>query len=213
MHRSLQQMGFYEERVLPRVVEVTCGGKRMEQVRRPALVGLSGTIVELGFGSGSNVGLYPSEVERVLAVEPSTLARERAGTKIAAHPKPPIEFIGLDGAQLPLEDGSVDAVLSTWTLCTIPDVERALAEVRRVLRVGGSLHFLEHGISMDSKVARWQRRVEPVQKKIGGGCHLTRDAPEMIVAAGLRIDQLARFTIGPRVFASMSSGVAIKDDA
>lgn len=213
MHRSLQQMGFYEERVLPRVVELTCGGKRMERVRLPALVGLSGTIVELGFGSGSNVGLYPPEVERVLAVEPSTLARERSGARTAAHPMPPIEFIGLDGAKLPLADGSVDAVLSTWTLCTIPDVKGALAEVRRVLRPGGSLHFLEHGISPEPKVVRWQRRVEPVQMRIGGGCHLTRDAPAMIEAAGLRMDRLTRFTIGPRVFATMSSGVAINDDA
>lgn len=206
-------MGFYEERVLPRVVELTCGGKRMERVRRPALEGLSGTVVEVGFGSGANVGLYPDDVDRVLAVEPSSLARERAGRRIARHPAPPVEFVGLDGARLPLDDDSVDAVLSTWTLCTIPDVEGALAEVRRVLRPGGELHFVEHGISDDPKVIRWQRRFEPLQMRLGGGCHLTRDAPSLIEAAGLRMERCSRFTLGPRVFTTMSSGVAIKDAA
>ena len=203
-------MGFYEERILPHVVNVTCGGKRMARIRRPALEGLAGTVVELGFGSGHNVELYPAAVQRVLAVEPSEKARELAGRRMAKHEHVPVEFVGLSGESLPLEDASVDAVLSTWTLCTIPDVERALAEVRRVLRPGGSLHFVEHGVSDDPKVVRWQRRLEPMQKRLGGGCHLTRDAPSLIEAAGLRMDHLRRFTLGPRVYTTMSSGVAVK---
>ncbi|MBM3674152.1 MAG: class I SAM-dependent methyltransferase [Actinobacteria bacterium] len=205
-------MGFYEERVLPRVVELTCGGKRMEVVRRPALDGLAGTVVELGFGSGTNVGLYPPAVERVLAVEPSELARARAAKRIAGHPEPPVEFVGLDGAHLALDAASVDAVLSTWTLCTIPDVERAIDEVRRVLRPGGELHFLDHGLSDDPRVARWQHRLEPIQKRLGGGCHLTRDPAGLVRGGGLRIVREEHFRLaGPRVFTTMTSGVAVKD--
>lgn len=207
-------MGFYEERVLPRVVELTCGGKRMEVVRRPALAGLSGTVVELGFGSGPNVGLYPATVDRVLAVEPSELARAHAARRTARYPLPPVAFVGLDGAHLPIDDGSVDAVLSTWTLCTIPDVEHAIGEVRRVLRPGGELHFLEHGLSEDPKVARWQHRLEPIQKRLGGGCHLTRDAASLVRGGGLRIVREDHFTLaGPRIFTTMTSGVAVKDAA
>ena len=122
-------MSWYGEHVLPRIVDLTCGGKRMHPVRRPALEGLAGTVVELGFGSGPNVGLYPAAVERVLAVEPSEGARALGRKRMGATAHPPIDFVGLDGARLPLDDDSVDAVLSTFTLCTIPDVDAAMREV------------------------------------------------------------------------------------
>ena len=112
-------------------------GRRMEPVRRPALEGLTGTVVELGFGSGPNVGLYPDAVDRVLAVEPSEGARALARKRMAGRAHPPIDFVGLDGATLPVDDGSADAVLSTFTLCTIPDIDAAMAEIVRVLRPGG----------------------------------------------------------------------------
>jgi SAM-dependent methyltransferase len=204
-------VSWYTERVLPHIVECTCAGARMVPVRRPALEGLRGTVVELGFGSGANVGLYPTAVERVLAVEPSMRAREMAGKRLAAHPSPPVEFVGLDGASLPLGDASADAVLSTFTLCTIPDVASALLEVARVLRPGGALHWVEHGRSADANVLTWQRRFEPVQRRIAGGCHLTRDAEELALAAGLRVERNDRFVLqGPKILTTMSSGRAVR---
>lgn len=205
-------MSWYAEHVLPRIVDLTCGGKRMVRVRRPALTGLHGTVVELGFGSGPNVGLYPDAVERVLAVEPSEGARELARRRMAGVAHPPVEFVGLDGATLPVADGAADAVLSTFTLCTIPDIDAAMSEIVRVLRPGGALHFVEHGRSDDPAVFRRQVRFEPIQRRIAGGCHLTRDPAELAEGVGLRVDDLARFRIqGPRILTTMSSGRAVKE--
>ena len=123
----------------------------------------------------------------------------------------PIDYVGLDGAQLPLEDASVDHVLTTWTLCTIPDVQRALAEVRRVLRPGGSLHFVEHGRAPDTRVARWQERLTPIQRRVFGGCHLNRPIDHLIDAAGLRLGTLDNYYAkGPKPFGYMFEGVATK---
>jgi SAM-dependent methyltransferase len=204
-------MSWYGEHVLPRVVDLTCGGRRMEPVRRPALEGLSGIVVEIGFGSGPNVGLYPAAVDRVLAVEPSEGARGLARKRMAGIAHPPIDFVGLDGATLPVDDASADAVLSTFTLCTIPDIDAAMREIVRVLRPGGALHFVEHGRSDDPAVHRRQVRFEPVQRRIAGGCHLTRDPAELAEGVGLRVEDLARFRLqGPRILTTMSSGRARK---
>lgn len=204
-------MSWYSERVLPHVVECTCGGARMVPIRRPVLDGLAGTVVEIGFGSGPNVGLYPDAVTRVLAVEPSRRARDMAAKRLAEHPNPPVEFVGLDGASLPIDDASVDAVLSTFTLCTIPDVESAMREIVRVLQPGGALHFVEHGRSADPKVLARQRRFEPIQRRLGGGCHLTRDPEELALGAGLRVERIDRFVLqGPKILTTMSSGRAVR---
>ena len=181
----------------------------MEAVRRPALEGLSGTVVELGFGSGANIGLYPEAVDRVLAVEPSVKARELARRRMTRLAHPRIEFVGVDGASLPIADVSADAVLSTFTLCTIPDIDAAMSEVVRVLRPGATLHFIEHGRSENPKVFARQRRFEPIQRRIGGGCHLTRDAAELATAAGLQLEELVRFRLrGPEILTTMSWGRA-----
>ncbi len=204
-------MSWYSERVLPHVVNFTCGGTAMVPVRRPALSGLHGTVVELGFGSGPNVGLYPPEVDRILAVEPSVRAQEMARKRMSKVAHPPIEFVGLDGASLPVETGSADAVLSTFTLCTIPDIDAAMAEIVRVLKPGGALHFVEHGRSEDPKVAARQRRFEPIQKRIGGGCHLTRDPAALAEGAGLEVEHLDRFVRqGPKILTTMSCGRAVR---
>jgi len=204
-------VSWYTEHVLPHIVEFTCGGASMIPIRRPVMEGLRGTVLEIGFGSGTNVGLYPPEVERVLAVEPSMRAREMARRRIETHPHPPVEFVGLDGESLPVEAERIDAVVSTFTLCTIPDVVAAMREIVRVLRPGGGLHFLEHGRSLDPKVLARQRRFEPIQRRIGGGCHLTRDPSELAVAAGLELADLHRFVLrGPKVLTTMSSGRAQK---
>ncbi len=204
-------MSWYRNHVLPHIVELTCGGSHMIPVRVPALTGLVGTVVELGFGAGSNVGLYPATVDRVLAVEPSMKAREMAHQRMAKTEHPPIEFVGVDGASLPIADGTADAVLSTFTLCTIPDIDAAMREVVRVLRPGGTLQFLEHGRSDDPKVFARQRRFEPIQRRIGGGCHLTRDAADLAANAGLSVESIDRFRIrGPAILTTMSCGRATK---
>ncbi len=204
-------MGWYTERVLPHIIEFTCAGKRMEPVRRPAMEGLRGTVVEIGFGSGPNVGLYPADVERVLAVEPSRKARELAERRMAKVAHPPVEFVGLDGASLPIEDASADAVLSTWTLCSIAEIDAAMAEIARVLRPGAALHFVEHGRSQDAKVFARQQRFEPIQKRIGGGCHITRDPADLATGVGLVVEDLRRFQLqGPKILTTMSSGRAVR---
>jgi SAM-dependent methyltransferase len=122
-----------------------------------------------------------------------------------------VEYVGLDGEKLPLDDASVDHVLTTWTLCTIPDVDRALAEIRRVLRPDGTLHFLEHGRSPDEKVVRWQDRMTPIQRRFAGGCHLNRPIDRLLVDAGLTVDRLENYYVkGPKLFGYMYEGVATK---
>jgi SAM-dependent methyltransferase len=186
------------------------GNAGMAEVRRPSLQGLHGVVLEIGFGSGPNVPLYPGSVTKVLAVDPAVVGRRLAERRIAASPIP-VEFIGLDGSALPLEDRSVDCALSTWTLCTIPDVEAALAEIRRVLPPGGQLFFLEHGLAMDAKVAARQRRLTPIQRKIAGGCHLDRDIGALVAGAGFELDRLENFSIaGPKTMSFMYTGVASK---
>lgn len=202
-------MGFYERQVLPRAIHVVCGNRRMEKVRRPTVEGLHGTVLELGFGSGPNVPLYPEAVEQVLAVDPSEVGRALAAKRLDRSPVP-VTFVGLDGQAIDLPDDSADSALSTWTLCSIPDAVAALREVRRILRPGGELFFLEHGLSTDPKVAARQRRFTPVQKRIAGGCHLDRDIGALIEASGLEIEHLDTFTIeGPKAASFHYAGSAV----
>lgn len=202
-------MGFYEERVLPRAIDLMLGNKQMGKLRSRALEGISGTVLEVGFGSGTNLDYYPIEVNKVLAVEPSLEARSLARARLA-RTTIPVEFVGLSGESLDLATASVDNAVSTWTLCTIPDVAAALREIARVLRPGGRLYFLEHGLSDDHKVARRQHRFEPIQKRIAGGCHLTRDHRLLLGSAGFDIERVDTFQIaGPKITGYMYAGTAI----
>ncbi|MFT4201916.1 class I SAM-dependent methyltransferase [Gordonia sp. (in: high G+C Gram-positive bacteria)] len=202
-------MGFYGDRILPHVVQLTCGMPAMRKIRRKATAGLHGDIVEIGFGSGSNVGCYPDEVTSVTAIEPSDTAWTMAAPRVAESAVP-VTRGGLDGQRLPFDDDTFDAALSTYTMCTIPDLPAALAELRRVVKPHGTLHFLEHGRAPDEGVRRWQRRIEPVQKRLGGGCHLTRDIPALLADAGWEPVELEQFyaTKTPRTFGALSLGVA-----
>ncbi len=191
-------MGVYEDRVLPHLVQLTCGGSEMERWRARATDGLHGEVLEIGFGSGLNLPVYPDAVTKVWGVEPNLRAREMATERMAAAPFP-VELVGLDGQAVPLPDGTCDGALATFTLCTIPDPALALDEVRRVLRPGGTLHLLEHGASPDPSVATWQRRFEPLQRKLAGGCHLTRDPVELAEAAGFTVEEVdRRYAKGPK---------------
>jgi len=190
-------MGFYGERIVPRIINVACGGQWLEPLRRRACAGLAGEIVEIGFGSGRNVPFYPPAVTRVAAVEPSGAGWQLAASRIAAA-RATIERAGLDGQALPFADASYDGALSTWTLCTIPDAVAALREVRRVLRPGATLHFLEHGLAPDEPVRRWQRRLSPLHERLAGGCRLTQPVAELVAAAGFTVTGLQTF-YQPRV--------------
>ena len=202
-------MGAYERYVLPRVINQLCGAKSLHQLRRRVCSGLAGDVIEIGFGSGLNVPFYPAAVAAVAAVEPSDLSWRLARDRVAAAAAP-VSRSGLDGQSLPFDDGSFDVALSTWTLCTIPDVTAALKEVRRVLRRGGQLHFLEHGLAPDERVRRWQRRLDPLQQRIAGGCHFTRPIADLVTAAGFTITELDVFyEPGPKVAGADSLGTAI----
>jgi ubiquinone/menaquinone biosynthesis C-methylase UbiE len=203
-------MGLYGEQVLPRIINVACGLKGAQPLRRRVCEGLEGDVVELGFGSGLNVPFYPDTVKRVAAVEPADVGWKLAEKRLRAT-SVPVERSGLDGQSLPFADNSYDAALSTWTLCTIPDVATALSEVRRVLKPGGTLHFVEHGLAPDERVRRWQHRLEPMQKKVFGGCHLTRPVVDLLTAAGFTITDLDEFYEegAPKIMGADSLGTAI----
>lgn len=182
-------MGFWTERVVPHLTDVSLRSPEIGERRAEACRGLQGRVLEIGFGSGLNLRHLPPEVTSVSAVEPSDVGwaiseRRRARTTV------PVQRTGLDGEALAEPDAAFDAVLVTFSLCSIPDPAAALAEVRRVLVPGGRLHFLEHGLSPDPGVARWQARLEPVQRRVAGGCHLTRDVPALVRGAGLEVEEV-----------------------
>ena len=205
-------MGIYENRILPRFIDRVLSRPECLDLRERVSSRLSGEVVELGFGSGLNVPYYPQGVTRVQAIEPCVSARNMAAGRVAnSHVS--VEFSGLDGQKLALENDSVDSVLSTWTLCTIPDLSKALGEVMRILKPGGSFHFLEHGQApeQDSGVRRWQDRLTPLSRALGGGCHMNRPIFDLIKSANFSIDESDSYYMpGPKIGSFMYEGVASK---
>ena len=203
-------MRWWDERVLPRLVDRVCAFGGLDDLRRDACAGLHERVLEIGFGSGLNVTYYPPEVSAVVAVEPSDVAWHLAERRLD-RASAPVERGGLDGQALPFPDASFDSALSTFTLCTIPDLPTALAEVRRVLRPGGELHFVEHGLAPEAGVQRWQHRITPLWSRAAGGCHLDRPIQDRLADAGFEVREIERFYgTGPKPFAFFYLGHATR---
>jgi len=203
-------VGLYRRHVLPRLVDRLCGLENVAELRAAVVPRARGVVLEVGFGTGLNLPWYdPARVERLIAVEPAEEMLARSRDRARATPFP-IETLALDGERIRLETASVDSVVVTFTLCTIADPRRALEGMRRVLRPGGQLLFCEHGLAPDERVARWQRRVNPVWRRVFGGCHLDRDVPALLAASGFRLDELATAWLGggPRIATFTYRGAA-----
>jgi ubiquinone/menaquinone biosynthesis C-methylase UbiE len=186
-------MGFYAERILPRLLDKSLDRAEFAALRRAALADVRGEILEIGFGTGLNLPHYPATVRHLTTVDSSAGMSKLARQRIDASPIAVDQRV-LDGARLPFADDSFDTVVSTFTLCSIGAVDGALRELRRVLRPGGRFHFVEHGLSDDPQVQRWQHRLTPVQRLVAGGCHLDRDIAALIAGAGftfVRLEQSA----------------------
>ena len=179
---------FYERAILPRLISCSCGGPAVTKMRAKVTPLAEGRVLELGIGAGANLRFYdPAKVKAVLAVEPSEALRKRARAAECPHGLP-VTILNGAAEALPFDSGEFDTIVCTFTLCTVTSPRTALAEARRVLKPGGRLLFCEHGLSPDAGVARWQARIEPLWKRIAGGCHLTRTVAPVIAAAGFRIE-------------------------
>ena len=203
----------YEAKVLPVIIDKLCGSADMRPHRAATVADTHGIVLEIGFGSGHNLALYPSSVQKLLVVEPSEKAIELAKVRTARAPFP-VEVIGLNGESLPVASHSVDCVVSTFVLCTIPDVTLALQEILRVLKPNGTFHVLEHGLADESKVQRWQHRLNPMQRQCFGGCNLIRHTPTLLTVAGFTITEQHRwFARGPKAMSSFTRAVAVPTNA
>lgn len=201
-------MGLYENHVLPFLIDLTMRKSTLSEYRARVVPAAQGRVLEIGIGSGLNLPHYGAAAEHVLGLDPSRklLAWTHATAGRAAIP---VELIEGSAEAIPLDNMSIDTVVTTWTMCSIPDVRRALEEMRRVLKPGGRLLFVEHGRSPDASVRRWQDRLTPTWRRIAGGCHLDRAISELIEDAGFRIERVeTSYVRGPRPMSFMYEGVA-----
>ncbi|MCL6646108.1 MAG: class I SAM-dependent methyltransferase [Dehalococcoidia bacterium] len=201
-------MSFYDRRILPWLIELCMRNREAQRYRERVIPAASGRVLEVGFGSGLNLPYYGSGVRHLFALEPSPELRRIAGPRIAGAPFT-VEFLDRSAEEIPLESASVDTVVTTWTLCTIPDAARALAEMKRVLKPDGVLLFVEHGLAPEPRVQAWQRRLNPLWNRIGGGCNLDRKMDALIVSAGFRLAELhAEYARGFKALSYTYSGRA-----
>jgi len=187
-------MSWYENKILPRLINIACSSKPAHKQREKIVPRASGDVLEIGFGSGLNLAHYERDkVRHIWGLEPSEGMRKLAAGAIADS-ELEVELIDLPGEEIPLDDNSVDTVLITFTLCTIAEVAEALEGMRRVLRPDGQLLFCEHGKAPDAAVVKWQERMNPVWKKFTGGCNMNRDIPELLTSAGFDIQDTIKCT-------------------
>jgi ubiquinone/menaquinone biosynthesis C-methylase UbiE len=203
-------MDWYNEQLLPRLLDKMMASKLFARERAKALQPVKGHVLEIGFGSGLNLDFYdPAAITQLSVVEPSQVAYRLAQKRIEQAPFP-VNYIGLQGETIDLPDNSVDAVVSTWTLCTIPDAHRALSEIHRVLKKPeGRFFFLEHGQAPEPNIAKWQDRLTPIQKSLGGGCHLNRPIATLVREASFELVKLDNYYVkGPKVATYFYRGIA-----
>jgi len=202
-------VGFYARHVLPRIINLAMRNKEITRLRQAWVPKASGDVLEIGIGSGMNLPFYSSEVKRVFGVDPSLELQRMARERATGRPVN-VEFLSQSAEDpIPLPSESVDTIVMTWTLCSIPNAPKALEQMRRVLKPGGKLIFIEHGRAPDRGVAIWQDRLTPTWKRIGGGCHLNRKVDELITQAGFQITELRRFYLpGPRPMTYTYQGLA-----
>jgi ubiquinone/menaquinone biosynthesis C-methylase UbiE len=201
-------MGIYRKYVVPRLTDLAMRNNRLLPYRERTLGAAEGRVLEIGAGAGPNIRLYPPTVREIFALEPdpTLLHMARRGSQCSARP---VRYLEASAERIPLDDRAVDTVVSTWTMCTIPDVRAALMEVRRVLKPAGKLLFVEHGLAPDVGVRKWQHRLDPLWTRIGGGCHLNRPIAVLIEDAGFKIGPLRTgYMPGPKVATFMYEGAA-----
>ena len=204
-------MGLYAKHIFPRLMNAMMSGAAFDELRRAVLAGVSGAVLEVGFGTGLNLPHYPPGLTRLTAIDANPGMSALARRRLAASPLQ-VQHEVLDGERLPMPDASFDHVVCTWTLCSIPRPERALDEMRRVLKPAGRLHFIEHGLSPEPGVQKWQRRLNPLNKVLACGCHLNRDMEALIAGQGFRFETLDKFyqPKEPRFAGYLYQGVAAK---
>jgi len=201
-------VSFYQRHVLPCLLHLAMRQTVLLPFRQRVTGAAEGRVLEVGIGSGLNLPLYGPAVRTLIGLDPSPELLERARTRAAATPVP-VELLEASAEAVPLENASIDTVVTTWTLCTIPDAPRALAEMRRVLKPSGTLVFVEHGRAPEPAVARWQDRLDPLWWRVAGGCHLNRKIDDLIAAGGFRIGTLAHARLpGPRTHTFLYEGCA-----
>lgn len=204
-----EKLSFYRTRVFPRLMDWALSREQVEVLRSQLLEPAGGHVLEIGFGTGLNLFHYPTSVTTLTAVEPNSGMQRVARARIRRS-RFPVDLRQENCLALPMEDGAFDCAVSTFTLCSLAQPEQALAEVFRVLKVGGRFFFLEHGLSPAPAVARWQARLNPLQMRVGGGCHLDRDVPALVRAAGFSIAELSSDDVAktPRVLGHVYAGIA-----
>jgi len=204
-------MNLYSQVIFPRILDWTMSSSSLVKYRQQVLAGIEGDVLEIGFGTGLNLPYYPNAVRKLAVVDPNPGANRLAQRRIAASGIE-VEVHQLSGEALPMADRRFDCAVSTWTLCSIPKVEQALQEIRRVLKPGGCFRFVEHGLSPDPKVRQWQHRLNPLQKMIGDGCNLNRDMAALVAEAGFEIVELEQLYLEntPQFLGYLYRGAAVK---
>ena len=206
-------MGFYQRWIVPRLIDLAMRNRSLDAYRRRTIGAASGLVLEIGVGSGQNLPLYGSAVHRVYAIDPSMGLLHMARNRIA-EARLPVSLIRTSAEQLPFADAIFDTIIMTWTLCSIRNPVGALIEMRRILKPGGKLLFVEHGLSPEPRVGRWQHRFTPCWKRIAGGCHLDRKIDDLIRAAGFCLSDVEpRYLDGPKLMTFMYQGQAIREPA